>query len=121
MTRLHVTVEMRPVYRSVRGTKLTKHAAYIGAAKALIADRCSLLTQKECAIRPPVIVDGEEFGAAVFCERKGPWSCRFHYETGATCAWDGEPNDDGGMRYYMRVLPRLVRYLKFVDSKGEVR
>jgi hypothetical protein len=113
----HVTVEMRPVYRSVRGTKLTKHAAYIGAAKGLIANGCAKATEKARAKLPAEVVDGEEFEAVLFCERHGKWSCRFHHHTNPTCAWDGEPRDDGGMRYYLRVLPRLVRYLKFVDAK----
>lgn len=107
MTRApHVTVETRRVYRSARGCKLTRHAAYIAAAKQLIADWCADWSATRCAK-----VEGY-----AWCTEDNP--CRFHkrYEA-ESYDYEGQPIGEVGMAYYTRVLPRLVRFLKYVDSR----
>jgi hypothetical protein len=98
----HVRSEMRRVYRSARGCKLTKHAAYIAAAKQLIADRCAAMDQAR--------------DDAEICAKGSAYQCRFHkrYEP-ESYDYEGQPEGPTGMAYYVRVLPRLVRFLKFVD------
>lgn len=104
----HVTVETRRVYRSVRGCKLTRHAAYVGAAKELIAQACSKWSEASFG--------KDEYGFA-WCDAENP--CRFHRKHECEeYSYDGEPIGDVGMTYYAKVKPRLVRFLKFVDSRS---
>lgn len=103
---MHVRVETRKVYVSVRGAKFTKHAAYVGAAKALIAKACR------------EVCDAMGFD----CWRAEDPKCRFHkrHEASAVYLGHGEWSEEGGgMEYYAKVLPRLVRFLKFVDARGD--
>lgn len=90
----HVRVETRTVYVSPRGARFSKRAAYVLAAKSLIARNC------EC---------NDELGTR----------CRFH----AWCCADRDgPYGEGcgcefRLPYYMRVKPRLARFLAFVDQR----
>lgn len=104
----HVVVETRRVYRSARGCKLTKHAAYIAAAKHLIAKACDCHRgdSQPC-------IEGQ------YCDCDSE-TCRFHERDIRLVSNfpDHEPIEvDNGPVYYLRVLPRLVRFLKFVDSR----
>jgi hypothetical protein len=118
MTALHVRTETRKVYVSARGTKLTKHAAYIAAAKKLIADRCMRWnTEREAAVTSTdcngATVVSESFEE---CDRHSEYKCRFHAIVEMRFDHEGQPVDDSGrMAYWHRVLPRLVRFLKYVD------
>ena len=108
MTRPHVRVETRKVYVSARGTKLTKHAAYIAAAKKLIAARC------DC--RRPGLCHPEQ---AEPCDCDAH-TCRFHEQHTQTVDMTGMGHfaeEPIGMVHYRRVLTRLVRFLKFVDAR----
>ena len=87
---MHVTSETRTIYRSARGWKLQRHAAYVGAAKTLITAKCRELRG-----------DG-----SAKCENQ----CRFH----ELAPYDPTA-EVGGMVYYVKWLPRLIRFLKFVD------
>lgn len=105
----HVRVETRKVYVSPRGTKLTKHSAYIAAAKVLIANRCAALDAKAPEME--------------ICRKEGPYQCRFHRRhTGPVEVDYGDywttVEGDIGMAHYCKVLPRLVRFLKFVDARA---
>lgn len=110
VTQPHVTSEVRTVYRSVRGCKLTKHAAYIAAAKALIADAC----HEDWGLRMENRVDGGLYPPS--CDKHGEYQCRFHKLSPPVHEATDDP-DGGGMDYYVKVLPRLVRFLKFVDAR----
>ncbi len=93
----HVRVEMRRVYVSARGAKLTKHAAYVGAAKHLIAEKCG------CIHEPRT-------------DTYGGYSFDCHYR--APCCNDAETCTHAfRMPVFCKVLPRLVRFLKFVDKR----
>lgn len=106
VTQPHVTAEVRTVYRSVRGCKLTRHAAYIAAAKALIAKGC------EAEWHNRFQASGGNTG---LCDKEGKYQCRFHKIAPLR---PDDPDDPGGtMEHYRRVLPRLVRFLKFVDGR----
>lgn len=109
----HVTAEVRTVYRSARGVKLTKHAAYIAAAKKLIADRCAAWDEaRENAW-------AERNAAALApCRKEGPYTCRIHTFTKYEQIGP-EDFTEGGMLYYRRLLPRLVRFLKYVDGRRD--
>lgn len=116
----HVTVETRRVYRSARGCKLTKHAAYIAAAKHLIAQKCALLTLRynEARAADGLPDDGWD------CDKEGRFQCVFHARH-ERFLQNGDSADfyveDAGPVYYLRVLPRLVRFLKFVDQRELAR
>lgn len=118
----HVRTETRKVYVSVRGTKLTKHAAYIAAAKDAIARRCRRWDDERLEAVTSTDTDGYAVSSESYepCSKDGPYQCRFHarhtQRTDLTGMghYDDEPI---GMAYYRRVLPRLVRFLKFVDRR----
>jgi hypothetical protein len=98
----HVRSEMRRVYVSARGARLTKHAAYIGAAKALLKKACT------CEYDETNYVS-----TCRFHERDTRWVSNFP---------NSEPiEEDHGLVYYHRVMPRLVRFLKFVDAHERTR
>lgn len=104
----HVTVEMRRVYRSARGRKLSRHAAYVDAAKELIARACERWGEARFG--------RDEYGFA-WCSPDKP--CRFHKKHECEeYGYDGEPIGDVGMLYYVRVKTRLVRFLKHVDRRA---
>jgi len=94
----HVRVETRRVFVSPRGARLTKHAAYVHAAKALIAAKC------QCESEPEVNYHA---------------TCRFH----EPCCTDREGNYGQGcghehyMPHYVRVRRRLIGFLKFIDAR----
>lgn len=102
---MHVRVETRKVYVSARGPKLTRHAAYVAAAKKMIADRCARWN--------------DERALSEWCNRHGAHRCRLHARS-EKLAPDGEPIE-AGMLYYVRVKSRLVRFLKFVDRRQAER
>lgn len=123
MSALHVRTETRKVYVSARGTKLTKHAAYIAAAKELVARRCAAIARKRMNAIPPEQLEENGFE---FCDKNGAYQCRFHRKhTGPVevdyDGYSGTVEGDIGMAYYCRVLPRLVRFLKYVDRKRTER
>ncbi len=109
----HVRVETRKVYISARGPKLTRHSAYMGAAKKLIADKCTVLTDAE---RKRLDAFDPERFHGTSCEKDGDWQCRFHEQTEVYV--EDELNGNS-MVHYCRVLTRLTRFLKFVDSRME--
>ncbi len=115
----HVTAETRTVYRSARGVKLTKHAAYIAAAKKLIADRCAGWDEARLAAVTADDHEGDPVVAESYygCAKTGPYQCRFHTVTPPTQSYPDYEPTGGGMLYYVRVLPRLVRFLKYVDGR----
>lgn len=94
----HVRTETRLVYVSPRGSRFSKKAAYVLAAKVMIAANC------ECESEPEVGFLGV---------------CRFHkpccddrsgrYGEGCDCRFR--------LPYYMKIKPRLARFLAFVDRK----
>ena len=99
----HVRVEMRKVYVSARGAKLTKHAAYIHAAKDLIAKAC------KC--------ERAEYNATG-CTYPGS-TCIYHEKTTVADSGDGCGPDGERMVYYDRVRKRLIRFLKYVDKRND--
>lgn len=104
---LHVRTEMRRVWISARGARLTKHAAYVAAAKHLIALKC------ECEHGEQCIPDGHPCTC-------NDVVCRFHekHTRFVSDFPNVEPKEvDDGMVYYVRVRDRLVRFLKFVDAR----
>lgn len=123
---LHVTSETRTVYRSARGWRLTRHAAYVGAAKVLIAKRCSALDSARLGRWMAACEERRdwELPQPGPCDKDGDWQCRFHKRTEAVYSEPGYEGDvdllvEGGMLHYRRVLDRLVRFLKFVDGRRE--
>ncbi len=116
MTTPHVRSEMRRVYISARGTKLTKHAAYIAAAKHLILKRCHAWDAARLAAVTSTDAQGNEAVSESYepCEKGGRYQCRFHERTEAVYTYYEET--DGGMLYYRKVLARLMRFLRFVDE-----
>jgi hypothetical protein len=119
----HVTAETRTVYRSARGTKLTRHAAYVAAAKALIADRCKARNDAIEAAHTATDAQGEtvvswETVNAKSCDKSGPEEsrCRFH-----TWPESEDGYSDPPVSYYRRVLDRLVPFLKYVDNVPAVK
>jgi hypothetical protein len=123
----HVTTETRTVFRSARGWRLTKHAAYVGAAKHLIAQACSRNDAKRWDQWMARCDDSGHFDSETpkACAKDSGYQCRFHKFTqtvyGSPDYDDGhvEVLEPGGMLYYRRVLGRLVRFLKFVDGRRQ--
>ena len=121
----HVTAEVRTVYRSARGVKLTKHAAYIAAAKKLIADRCSRWDDEREAAVTATDHNGDTVVSEGYwpCTKDGPYHCRFHTwpVTDTVYVGHGEyiERTVPEVAYYRRVLDRLVRFLKYVDGKAK--
>lgn len=119
----HVVAEVRTVYRSARGVKLTKHAAYIAAAKKMIADRCAAWNELRMrgARGDSVSRDSEP------CCQGSTHKCRFHTwpEHEAEVIYHPEGVEHRRVRdevpYYRRVLDRLVRFLKHVDARESAR
>ena len=113
----HVTTEVRTVYRSARGVKLTKHAAYIAAAKKLIADRCDEWNARRVELERLAPATGLHTDDDLEqCSKGSSYKCRIHTRSGP----DSLREDDGeglGLEYYNRLLPRLVRFLKYVDRR----
>jgi hypothetical protein len=122
--RLHVTTETRTVYRSVRGAKLTRHAAYIAAAKALIAARCAKWNDEREDGYTSTDHNGNrvvsENANAQPCSTVSDYKCRFHSKHYRIVDMTGQGHmaeEPQGMLHYRRVLDRLVRFLKYVDAK----
>jgi hypothetical protein len=94
----HVRVETRTVYVTSRGSRFHKRAAYVLAAKAMIAANCD-------------------------CDYNNGPRCRFHVPC---CDDRNGPTGEGcdcknRLPHYMRVKARLARYLAFVDQRLAVK
>jgi len=89
----NVRVEMRKVYVGARGATLSKHAAYVQTAKAMIAAKCA-------------------------CDPDVGFVCGYHRPC---CSGEG-PGGYGcehkdRLPEYMRVKRRLIGFMKFVDKR----
>ena len=125
---MRVVSETRTVYRGAavaqRKWKLTRHAAYVAVAKAMIANRCNAMDLKieeawgaECDEAKGWVPGPYTCGTGVE-ENKTP--CRFHKQyPSRPCGTYGEEVEGGGMEYYAKVRDRLVRFLKFLDARED--
>ena len=128
---LHVRTETRTVYVSARGAKLTKHAAYVAAAKKMIADRCRAENDAREAdafrlgLTDAQIARGWEPCFAGGASYEGSsYKCRFHERDSAfrQVGDEVEPHEiDLGMTYYVKVKNRLIDFLKFIDARSTAR
>jgi hypothetical protein len=120
----HVRSELRRVYFGGEKHKLTRHAAYVAAAKRMIALACAAVSEKRTARWLAECEAAQDWGHTrqpERCDKGSAFKCRFHEQHDSELDYDGQPLGPVGMVHYVRVLPRLVRFLKYVDKAANGR